>query len=84
LPPRTLPESPWSSPACAISVTSHHREVTTTGYVEGRKVEEYLGICAGEAISGAIIGLSLDYEVVSEKGSMLMVVASGTAVRLAG
>jgi len=105
--------------------------VTTTGHVEGRKVEEYLGICAGEAIVGAnivrdmsasvrdvvggrsgsyekvlasarsgamesieaevserganaIIGLSLDYEVGGEKGSMLMVVASGTVVRLAG
>lgn len=34
--------------------------------------------------ANAIIGLSLDYEVGGEKGSMLMVVASGTAVRLAG
>ena len=105
--------------------------VTTTGHVEGSSVEEYLGICAGEAIVGAnivrdmfasvrdvvggrsgsyekvlasardgameaieaeaserganaIIGLSLDYEVVGDKGAMLMVVASGTAVRLAG
>ena len=31
----------------------------------------------------AIIGLSLDYEVVGDSGSMLMVVASGTAVKLA-
>lgn len=29
--------------------------VTTTGHVEGRKAEEYLGICAGEAIVGANI-----------------------------
>ena len=33
--------------------------------------------------ANAVIGLSLDYEVVGEKGSMLMVVATGTAVRLA-
>ncbi len=32
----------------------------------------------------AIVGVSLDYEVVGEKGSMLMVVATGTAVKLAG
>lgn len=38
---------------------------------------------AAERGAGAIIGLTLDYEVVGDKGSMLMVVASGTAVRLA-
>ncbi|MGY8957747.1 MAG: heavy metal-binding domain-containing protein, partial [Alphaproteobacteria bacterium] len=31
----------------------------------------------------AIVGLSLDYEVVGAKGSMLMVIAAGTAVTLA-
>jgi len=32
----------------------------------------------------AIIGLGVDYEVVGDKGSMLMVVATGTAVKLSG
>jgi len=31
----------------------------------------------------AVVGVDLDYEVVGAKGSMLMVTASGTAVRLA-
>jgi uncharacterized protein YbjQ (UPF0145 family) len=30
----------------------------------------------------AVVGVDLDYEVIGEKGSMLMVSASGTAVRL--
>jgi uncharacterized protein YbjQ (UPF0145 family) len=30
----------------------------------------------------AVIGVDLDYEVIGEKGSMMMVSASGTAVRL--
>ncbi|NKB56209.1 MAG: heavy metal-binding domain-containing protein [Alphaproteobacteria bacterium] len=30
----------------------------------------------------AIVGVDLDYEVVGDKGSMMMVVASGTAVRI--
>ena len=38
---------------------------------------------ASELGADAIIGLSLDYEVVGDGGSMLMVVASGTAVKLA-
>ena len=33
--------------------------------------------------ANAIVGLSLDYEVVGAKGSMLMVIAAGTAVTLA-
>jgi uncharacterized protein YbjQ (UPF0145 family) len=104
--------------------------ITTTGDIEGRTINAYLGIVAGEAIVGAnivrdlfasvgdvvggrsgsyekvlasarvaaletieaealdlganaIVGLSLDYEVVGDKGSMLMVVAAGTAVTLA-
>lgn len=32
--------------------------------------------------ANAIVGVDLDYEVVGDKGSMMMVVASGTAVRL--
>ena len=105
--------------------------MTTTMTVEGRRVEEYLGIVQGEAILGAnifrdffagirdivggrsgayegelrkardialremqeqaaamganaIIGIDLDYETIQPGGSgnMLMVSASGTAVRL--
>ncbi len=100
--------------------------LTTTGNVEGRKVDEYLGVIAGEAIMGAnlikdlfanitdvlggragayerelanaretalqeleqsardlgadaVLSIDLDYEVIN---TMLMVTASGTAVRL--
>jgi uncharacterized protein YbjQ (UPF0145 family) len=103
--------------------------VTTTALVEGRPVQEYLGIVTGEVIVGAniirdlfasitdivggrsgkyenvlarareealaemqaragelggnaVIGVDLDYEVLGQNGSMLMVSASGTAVRL--
>lgn len=105
--------------------------LTTTPYIEGRKVQDYLGIVSGETIIGAnvfrdffasirdivggraasyeevlreakdralqeleekaramganaIIGIDLDYETVGERGSMLMVTASGTAVRVEG
>lgn len=101
---------------------------TTTPSIEGRSINEYLGIVTGEAILGAnifkdlfagirdivggrsgayeqelakaraialeemtavavslgadaIVGIDLDYETVGQ-GSMLMVTASGTAVRL--
>ncbi len=103
--------------------------VTTTHAVEGRPVQEYLGVVAGEAILGAnvfrdlfagvrdivggrsgsyeevlrrgretalaeladearklganaVVAVDLDYETVGSAGSMLMVTASGTAVRL--
>ena len=103
--------------------------VTTTAVVEGRPVQEYLGIVTGEVIVGAnifrdlfasitdivggrsgkyenvlarareealaemkakagelggngVVGVDLDYEVLGQNGSMLMVSASGTAVRL--
>lgn len=103
--------------------------ITTTPSVEGRAVEEYLGIVSGEAIMGAnlfkdifagirdivggrsgayeeelrrakelamaelrdnarllgadaILSVDLDYETVGQNGSMLMVTASGTAVKL--
>jgi uncharacterized protein YbjQ (UPF0145 family) len=102
--------------------------LTTTPAVDGRRIEQYLGIVTGEAILGAnifkdlfagirdivggrsgayeaelrrareialeemgisaqqlgadaVIGIDLDYETVGQ-GSMLMVSASGTAVRL--
>jgi uncharacterized protein YbjQ (UPF0145 family) len=101
----------------------------TTNVLEGRPVQEYLGIVCGEAILGAnimkdlfagvrdivggrsaayerelakardiamremeeqaqslganaIIGIDLDYETVGSGGAMLMVSASGTAVRV--
>ena len=103
--------------------------VTTTANVDGREVEEYLGIVFGEVITGinvlrdigaglrnffggrsegyeqellsarqqalqemeqraaergadAILGVDMDYEVLGADGSMLMVTASGPAVRL--
>jgi uncharacterized protein YbjQ (UPF0145 family) len=103
--------------------------LTTTPSVEGRSIQEYLGVVTGEAILGAnifkdlfagvrdivggrsgayeeelrkareiamselaaeatsrgadaVVGIDLDYETVGQ-GSMLMVTASGTAVRLA-
>ncbi len=37
---------------------------------------------AEELGGNAVVGVDLDYEVVGEKGSMMMVVASGTAVRI--
>ncbi|HEY8568022.1 heavy metal-binding domain-containing protein [Microbulbifer sp.] len=102
---------------------------TTTPSIEGRQIEQYLGIVVGEAILGAnifkdlfgsitdiiggrsgayeremgrarkiafaeieaqaralganaIVGIDLDYEVVGEKGGMMMVSVSGTAVKI--
>jgi uncharacterized protein YbjQ (UPF0145 family) len=103
--------------------------VTTTPTVEGRRIVEYKGLVAGEAILGAnlfrdlfasirdlvggragayekvlndaretavaemadkaarlgangVVGVDIDYETVGTNGSMLMVTAAGTAVRL--
>jgi uncharacterized protein YbjQ (UPF0145 family) len=103
--------------------------VTTTHSVEGRRVVEYKGLIAGEAILGAnlfrdlfasvrdivggragsyekvlndarqtaiaeltdkaealganaVIGVDIDYETIGSNGSMLMVTAAGTAVRI--
>lgn len=103
--------------------------ITTTNNIEGRPVQQYLGIVNGEVISGinfirdfaaglsnffggrsasyeteliearrkameemqaqarqmgadAIIGVDIDFEVLGADGSMLMVVATGTAVKL--
>lgn len=103
--------------------------VTTTPNVEGRPVQDYLGIVTGEAIVGAhlfkdlfagirdivggrsgtyektlgdarqialdelaqaasargadaVVGVDLDYEVLGTNNGMLMVTASGTAVKL--
>lgn len=103
--------------------------VTTTSIIEGRPVQEYLGIINAQSIIGAnifkdflgglrdvfggrsttyekvleeakedalreltekaqklganaILGVDLDFETVGGSGSMLMVIASGTAVRI--
>jgi uncharacterized protein YbjQ (UPF0145 family) len=103
--------------------------VTTTHNVEGKRIIEYKGLVAGEAILGAnlfrdlfasirdivggragsyekvlsdarkaaigemtdkaeqlganvVIGVDLDYETVGTNGSMLIVTAAGTAVRI--
>ena len=102
---------------------------TTTNNVEGRPVQQYLGVVSAETIIGAnifkdlfagirdivggrsatyervieeartnamaelvqkaqslganaIIGIDLDFETVGTHGSMLMVIATGTAVRI--
>jgi uncharacterized protein YbjQ (UPF0145 family) len=41
-----------------------------------------LELLAGELGADAVVGVDLDYEVIGTGGSMLMVSASGTAVRL--
>jgi uncharacterized protein YbjQ (UPF0145 family) len=103
--------------------------VTTTSTLQGKNIEEYLGIVTAEVIIGAnfikdimgslrdffggrsktyekvldearqnaltelmqkaqglganaILGIDLDFETIGGRGSMLMVVASGTAVRI--
>ncbi len=103
--------------------------ITTTDAIEGRRIIEYKGLVAGEAILGAnifrdifasirdivggrsgsyekvlndarqtaigeltdkaaalganaVIGVDLDYEAIGSNGSMLMVTAAGTAVRI--
>ena len=110
--------SPWKD---ARGIT-----VTTTPTIEGKPIQEYLGIVTGEVIVGAnlfrdlfanirdivggrsgsyerilrdareqaieelqaecgsrggnaVVGVDLDYEVIGDTGSMLMVSASGTA-----
>lgn len=103
--------------------------ITTTPTIEGRPIQQYLGIVTAEAIIGAnivkdlfagirdivggrsgtyewvieearmnamqeleakavqmganaVVGVDLDFETVGQGGSMLMVVATGTAVRI--
>jgi uncharacterized protein YbjQ (UPF0145 family) len=41
-----------------------------------------LGFAANQLGADAVVGVDLDYETVGQGGSMLMVTASGTAVRL--
>ena len=113
--------SPWRDARGVI--------VSTTPTLEGRPIQEYLGIVTGEVIIGAnlfrdlfasvrdivggrsgsyeriladartqaiqelqaeaaalggnaVVAIDLDYEVIGAQGSMLMVSASGTAVRV--
>lgn len=113
--------SPWKDSRGVI--------VSTTPTLEGRPIQDYLGIVTGEVIVGAnlfrdlfasvrdivggrsgsyeriladarkqaieelqaeaaalggnaVVGIDLDYEVIGAQGSMLMVSASGTAVRV--
>ncbi|TIX49276.1 heavy metal-binding domain-containing protein [Alteraurantiacibacter aquimixticola] len=103
--------------------------VTTTPTIEGKPIQDYLGVITGEVIVGAnvfrdifagirdivggrsgsyerilgeareqaiaelqaecasrggnaVVGIDLDYEVIGANGSMLMVSASGTAVKI--
>lgn len=103
--------------------------VTTTHTIEGRPIQDYLGVVTGEVIVGAnifrdlfanirdvvggrsgsyeriladareqaiqelqaecasrggnaVVGIDLDYEVIGNSGSMLMVSASGTVVKI--
>ena len=44
-------------------------------------IEELQAAC-GERGGNAVVGVDLDYEVIGDTGSMLMVSASGTAVRV--
>ena len=51
---------------------------------EGKKLAiEDMCAQAEEMGANAVIGVDIDYEVVGDKGSMLMVAVSGTAVRIA-
>jgi uncharacterized protein YbjQ (UPF0145 family) len=47
----------------------------------GQAIEEIQARC-GELGGNAVVGVDLDYEVIGDTGSMLMVSASGTAVRI--
>lgn len=114
--------NPWSRESGGMIVT-------TTAVLEGKPVQDYLGIVTGEVIVGAnlfrdlfasitdivggrsgkyeevlararaeamqelteearrlganaVVGVDLDYEVIGQNGSMLMVSVSGTAVRV--
>jgi uncharacterized protein YbjQ (UPF0145 family) len=114
--------SPWSREAGGMIVS-------TTAVLEGRPVQDYLGVVTGEVIVGAnlfrdifasitdlvggrsgqyeqvlararteaieemteearrmggnaVIGVDIDYEVLGQNGSMLMVSVSGTAVKV--
>ncbi len=122
-----MASSPWNDTTAAGGGSDFI--LTTTPTVEGRPVQQYLGVVTGEVIVGAnlfrdlfasvrdivggrsgayedvlsrareeamteirqravslganaVVGIDLDYEVLGSSGSMLMVSASGTAVRV--
>ena len=54
--------------------------VTTTPTVEGYPVTQYLRVVCGETIAG-VNAFDIDYETLGSDNGMLMVTASGTAVR---
>lgn len=53
--------------------------IMATPDIEGRRLHSHLGIVASEALMGVIVGVDLDYEVLGQANSMLMVSASGAA-----
>ena len=61
---------------------------TTTPNIEDKRISNYYCLVSGEAILGAnaVVAVDLDYETISPSGSgsMLMVTASGTAVKVEG
>ena len=63
--------------------------LTTTSTIEGLTIDEYKGVVFGEVISGVnffkdfAADIDIDYEVLGQDNGMLMVTASGTAVKLA-
>lgn len=58
--------------------TAYERELTQAREVALRELQEN-AVALG---ANAVIGVDLDYEVIGKGGSMLMVSASGTAVKL--
>ena len=57
---------------------SYEKELARARETAFREIEEE----ALEVGANAIVGIDLDYEVMGEKGSMLMVSISGTAVKI--
>ena len=53
--------------------------ITTTPIIEGKRIVKYYAAQLG---ANAVIGVDLDYETVGGSGSMLMVTANGTAVKI--
>ena len=54
--------------------------LTTTSHVEGMRIRPIE--VAGGLGANAVIGVDVDYEVISKRGSMLLVSISGTAVTI--
>jgi len=49
----SIKDSPKSIPKTSPETADHDLVITTTNYVEGYKIEEYLDIVSGEAVMGA-------------------------------